>query len=168
MGLGLLLAVLLLAALLAFRWWLRKWRGAPGEPVPSLLQDAPARFFRSGRNTGRPAVASIPEPANCVLEINGNLPNGAAFQASCNVRSAAVDAVIGRGDSDIAIDSPDVQREHARVGGSVGMLTITDLGSTRGTWINRVPCLKGEIMFIGPEDMIFLGDVSFRVLVRPR
>jgi len=96
------------------------------------------------------------------------LPNGAAFQASCNVRSAAVDAVIGRGDSDIVIDSPDVQLAHARIGGSVAMLTITDLGSTRGTWINRVPCLKGEIMFICPEDMIFLGDVSFRILVRPR
>jgi hypothetical protein len=168
MGLGLILAVLLLAALLAFRWWLRKWRGAPGEPVRSLLQDAPPRSFRSGRNTGRPAVTSVPEPADCVLEINGNLPNGAAFQASCNVRSAAVDAVIGRDGSDIAIDSPDVQRVHARIGGSADMLTLTDLGSTRGTWINRVPCLKGEIMFIGPEDMIFLGDVSFRVLVRPR
>jgi hypothetical protein len=167
-GLGLLLAVLLLALLLAFRWCLRKWRGAPDEPVPSLLQDALPRFLRSGRITGQPAVASIPEPADSVLEINGNLPNGASFQASCNVRSAAVDAVIGRGDSDITIDSPDVQRVHARIGGSADRLTITDLGSTRGTWINRVPCLKGEIMFIGPEDMIFLGDVSFRILVRPR
>jgi FHA domain len=132
------------------------------------LQDAPPRFFRGGRNTELPAVETVPEPSDCVLEINGNLPNGKPFQASCNVRSAAVDAVIGRGGGDITIDSQDVQRAHARIGGSVGMLTITDLGSSRGTWINRVPCLKGEIMFIGPDDLIFLGDVSFRIMVQPR
>jgi hypothetical protein len=47
------------------------------------------------------------------------------------------------------------------------MLTISDLGSSRGTWINRVPCLNREIMFIAAEDTIFLGDVSFQVTVRP-
>jgi pSer/pThr/pTyr-binding forkhead associated (FHA) protein len=130
------------------------------------LQDAPARIFHGGRNTERPVAQSAAEPTDCVLEINGNLPNGAPFQASCNVRSAAVGAVIGRSGGDISIDSQEVQRAHARIGGRAGMLTITDLGSTRGTWINRVPCLKGEIMFIGPDDMVFLGDVSFRIAVR--
>ena len=166
MGLGLLLAMVLLALLAALAWWLRRWRGAQEEPVQSLLQDAPPRFFRGGRNTELPAVETAQGPSDCVLEITGNLPNGTPFQASCNVRSAAVDAVIGRGGGDISIDSQEVQRAHARISGSAGMLTITDLGSTRGTWINRVPCLKGEIMFIGPDDMIFLGDVSFRIAVR--
>ena len=168
MGLGLLLAAVLLAFLVALRSWLRTWRGAQGEPVQSLLQDAAPRFFHRGRNTEPPAAESAAEPSDCILEIIGNLPNGTPFQAGCNVRSAAVDAVIGRSGGDISIDSQDVQRAHARISGRAGMLTITDLGSTRGTWINRVPCLKGEIMFIGPDDMIFLGDVSFRIAVRPQ
>jgi hypothetical protein len=167
MGLGLLLAVLLLATLAAVVWWLRRPRPALVEPPPSLLQDAPPRFFRRGGNAESPAVESAPEPTDCVLEISGNLPNGTPFQASCNVRSAAVDALIGRSGCDISIDSQDIQRSHARISGTAKMLTITDLGSTRGTWINRVPCLKGEIMFIGIDDLIFLGDVSFRVAVRP-
>jgi len=168
MGLGLLLAILLLAILAALRSWLRTWRGAQGEPVQSLMQDAPPRFFHRGRNTEPPVAESAAEPSDCILEIIGNLPNGTPFQAGCNVRSAAVDAVIGRSGGDISIDSQDVQRAHARISGRAGMLTITDLGSAHGTWINRVPCLKGEIMFIGPDDMIFLGDVSFRIAVRPQ
>jgi pSer/pThr/pTyr-binding forkhead associated (FHA) protein len=103
-----------------------------------------------------------------VLEISGRLPNGTPFSRSCEVSAAAINAVIGRGPVDLVIDSQGVHREHASLGGSADLMTITDLGSPHGTWINRVPCLKGEIMFIGPEDMIFLGDVSFRILVRPR
>ncbi len=105
--------------------------------------------------------------ADCVLEISGHLPNGTPFTSSCEVNGAAINLVIGRGRVDIVIDSADVHREHARLSGSADMLTISDLGSSRGTWINRVPCLRGEIMFIGIEDTIFLGDVSFQVTVRP-
>ncbi len=167
-GLGLLLAIGLLALLVGLLWWLRKRRAAAIEPVQSLLQDAPASVFSNGRKTALPVVESSPEPSDCVLEISGNLPNGTPFQAGCHVRSAAVDAIIGRGGGDISIDSQEVQRVHARISGRAGMLTITDLGSARGTWINRVPCLRGEIMFITADDMIFLGDVSFRIVVRPR
>jgi pSer/pThr/pTyr-binding forkhead associated (FHA) protein len=96
------------------------------------------------------------------------MSNGSPFTQRCEVSAAAVNAVIGRGPVDLIIDSQAVHREHARLGGSADLLTISDLGSPRGTWINRVPCLKGEIMFITPEDTIFLGDVSFQVALRPR
>ncbi len=109
------------------------------------------------------------EPSDCVVEIRGRLPNGTPFTGSCEANGAAINVVIGRGGrTDINIDSQDVHREHVRLSGSADALTISDLGSARGTWVNRVPCLKGEIMFIAAEDTIFLGDVSFQVAVRPR
>ncbi len=131
-----------------------------------------------GMSSGKPQVEQFPaatpgsgdatSQADCIVEISGRLPNGTPFLSSCDVNGAAINLVIGRGRVDIVIDSADVHREHARLSGSADMLTISDLGSSRGTWINRVPCLRGEIMFIGSEDTIFLGDVSFQVTVRTR
>lgn len=154
-----LLGVLVLAGL---AWLLFKRRAPAQGPIESLLRDAGLQI---------PRAMEVPQKeasqADCILEIIGRLPNGSPFQSSCEINSAAIDVVIGRGAVDIAIDSQGVQREHARLSGSGDLLTITDLGSSRGTWINRVPCLKGEIMFVGPQDTIFLGDVSFQIIVRP-
>jgi hypothetical protein len=114
------------------------------------------------------ADAATPEPAasHCLLEIHGRMPDGTAFTRSCQVNAAAIHVVIGRSSGDILIDSAEVHREHAVLSGSAEQLTVSDLGSTRGTWINRVPCLKGEIMFVGPDDTLFLGDVSFQLHVK--
>lgn len=148
--------------LVALVWWLHRIRKAV--LAPSLLQDAPPAVAGAGGDSGDSSVS----PADCVLEIQGRRSDGSPFTARCEVSAAAVNAVIGRGAVDLVIESQAVHREHARVGGSADLLTISDLGSPRGTWINRVPCLKGEIMFITPEDTIFLGDVSFQVALRPR
>ena len=142
----------------------------------STRRDVPAGSGGGGMSAGKPQAEQFPaetpgpgdatSQADCVVEISGRLPNGTPFLSSCDVNGAAINLVIGRGRVDIVIDSADVHREHARLSGSADMLTISDLGSSRGTWINRVPCLHGEIMFIGSEDTIFLGDVSFQVSVR--
>jgi len=152
------LALLLTALLLVsggLNWKHR--RKATAKPE-TLLKDNDITPARPGQ-----ALAEKPAPTDCSLHINGRLSGGAPFEASCEVSSAAIDVTIGRGETDIVIDSPDVQREHVRLGGSSCMMTLTDLGSARGTWINRIPCLKGEIMYISPDDLITLGDVSFRV-----
>jgi pSer/pThr/pTyr-binding forkhead associated (FHA) protein len=44
-------------------------------------------------------------------------------------------------------------------------MTLSDLGSRNGTFINSVPCLPGEIMFLEPGDDVHLGDVHFRIRV---
>jgi hypothetical protein len=142
----------------------------------STRRDAPAGS--AGMSAGQPQAQQSPaaapgspdaaSQADCVVEISGRLSDGTPFLGSCDVNGAAINLVIGRGRADIVIDSADVHREHARLSGSADMLTISDLGSSRGTWINRVPCLRGEIMYIGSEDTIFLGDVSFQVSVRTR
>jgi hypothetical protein len=162
-----LLAAAILAGLLGLRYRRR---------VISTRRNVPAGS--AGMSAGEPQAQQIPaaapgppdvaSQADCVVEISGRLPDGTPFLGSCDVNGAAINLVIGRGRADIVIDSADVHREHARLSGSADMLTISDLGSSRGTWINRVPCLRGEIMYIGSEDTIFLGDVSFQVSVRTR
>jgi len=161
---------LLLAVLLAGPIWFFLRRRVNSRNRKLLLPggDMSARkheitaSLASGPESGEGA-----EQTDSVLEISGRLSDGAPFLSSCRVNSAAIDVVIGRGGADIVIDSQDVQRQHARLSGSNEMLTISDLGSSRGTWINRVPCLKGEIMFVAAEDTIFLGDVSIQVRIRP-
>lgn len=155
-----LLVIVMLAAVI---WWLRRIKAGvqSSRVAPSLLQESLSAGV--GSSTDQDSL-----PADCVLEITGRMSNGSPFTQACEVSAAAVNAVIGRGAVDLVIDSQAVHREHARVGGSADLLTISDLGSPRGTWINRVPCLRGEIMFITPEDTIFLGDVSFQVALRPR
>lgn len=157
-----LMALVVLTGM-AWRVFRRRKISSPGSESPGS-----ARATAAEPGPTAPGSNSRPEQTDCVLEISGRLPDGAPFISSCDVNGAAINVVIGRGRADISIDSKDVHREHARLSGSAEMLTISDLGSARGTWINRVPCLKGEIMFIGADDTIFLGDVSFQVVVRPR
>jgi len=160
-----ILAVVVLASLV---WWfVRKRFVKPfrGSPLPQSLV-ASAKSGPPREQAGHTGGAR--EKTDCVLEISGRLPDGTPFVRACDVNGAAIDVVIGRGQADIAIESEDVHREHVRLSGTRDALTISDLGSSRGTWINRVPCMKGEIMFTGAEDTIFLGDVSFQVKVRQK
>jgi len=164
------LGLLVAAVLAGLAWWLFRRRAtfaaSPEEPGGVGMTECKPEAV--------PPLEPIPDPdqekvqTDCVMEISGRLPDGEPFINACDVHGAAINAVIGRGNVDLVIDSKDVQREHVRLSGSADMLTISDLGSSRGTWINRVPCLKGEIMFIGAEDTIFLGDVSFQVTIRAR
>jgi hypothetical protein len=157
-----LLALLLLAGLT----WLLYIRRAP-----SVNRGDPAHISDEVAARPGPPAAGPKDPqrqTDCIVEVSGRLPDGSPFISSCDVNGAAINLVIGRGRADINIDSEHVHREHARLSGSADALTISDLGSARGTWINRVPCMRGEIMFIGADDTIFLGDVSFQVSVRKR
>ena len=161
-GLG-LLAAIVLGGLFWFGYHRRKNSSAAHEikPTGSLLTSG-----ESMRSSASLAETTSPDLADSSIEVSGKLSNGSAFLSTCKVNEAAIDIVIGRGEVDIKIDSQAVHREHARLSGSGESLTITDLGSASGTWINRVPCLKGEIMFIGPEDTLFLGDVSLQIEIK--
>lgn len=154
----------LAAALAAWRFRRRRSRAGPG-----LLQDtgivrAGARRPPAGAPENGPAAAA---PAGWQLELRGQLPSGAGFVSSCPVNPAAIDVVIGSGAAGLMLDAPGIRREHIRLGGSAGALTITDLGSATGTWINRVPCTRGEIMFLAGGATVVLGETSFQVKVLP-
>ena len=161
---GILVAVVLasLAWLLVRQRFATSSRGAS----PSATPVAIAATVSSGSPAGH--IDRNREHTDCTVEISGRLPDGTPFVRTCDANGAAIDVVIGRGQTDITIECEDVHREHVRLSGSKDMLTISDLGSSRGTWINRIPCMRGEIMFIGAEDTVFLGDVSFQVRVRQK
>jgi pSer/pThr/pTyr-binding forkhead associated (FHA) protein len=97
--------------------------------------------------------------------IEGYLDADTRFKRLCAVNTEQIDLVIGRGEADISIDHPAISRAHARLQCDTQSMTLSDLGSSNGTFIRGIPCLPGEIMFIETEDEIFLGDVGFRISV---
>jgi len=73
--------------------------------------------------------------------------------------------MIGRTpDNDLAIDHPLVSRRHARIDRSGAKLTVTDLGSTNGTFINgrRVSSVSaltiGDVVDIGGSRLVLLDE----------
>jgi hypothetical protein len=101
------------------------------------------------------------------LVLEGVLPDGTSFTASCPVSALAVNVLVGRGGADLVIDSPAISRRHVSLNGSRDQLTITDLGSSNGTSINGVPVMEGEVMYVEAGDTVVLGNVSCRFEVRP-
>jgi hypothetical protein len=161
-GVG-LLAAIVLSGLFWFGYHRKKKVSESHDikPTTSLLTSG-----ESMRSAASLSQTASPDLLDGFIEVSGRLANGSPFQSTCKVNEAAIDVIIGRGDVDIRIDSQAVHREHARLSGSAENLTITDLGSASGTWINRVPCLKGEIMFVESEDTVFMGDVSMHFEVK--
>jgi hypothetical protein len=112
-------------------------------------------------------VPSVPL-LDSLLLIHGVLADGTEFEGSCAVSKNAINIVIGRGDTDLVIDSLAVSRKQVSLNGTINELTVADLGSSNGTSVNGVPCLEGEIMFIEPGDTLILGDARCSLEIRPR
>jgi pSer/pThr/pTyr-binding forkhead associated (FHA) protein len=85
-----------------------------------------------------------------------------SFKRYCVINTQQVNVVIGRGDADINIKHPVISRSHARLQSDGKYMTLSDLGSSTGTFIKGTPCLQDEVMYIEAEDEIFLGDVRLR------
>jgi hypothetical protein len=114
------------------------------------------------------AAAGRAEPAQaCRLVLRGQYADGRELLAAVAVSDKAINVEIGRGATDLVIDSPAVSRRHARLNGTAQALTLTDLGSSNGTSINGVPCLEHEIMYLEPAATVLLGDVRFTVTLEP-
>jgi pSer/pThr/pTyr-binding forkhead associated (FHA) protein len=114
-----------------------------------------------------PAAESAEPTEASRLVLRGHYADGRELLAAVAVSENAINVEIGRGKTDLVIDSPAVSRRHARLNGTARALTITDLGSSNGTSINGVPCLEHEIMYIEPGDTVLLGDVRFTVTLEP-
>lgn len=70
--------------------------------------------------------------------------------------------VIGRRGADVVVEHPSVDPEHARLFLAGGGLTVADLRSRNGTFVNgrRV---GGEGALVAPDDALTFGAVAFRV-----
>jgi hypothetical protein len=145
---------------------------------PSASDEPDTAQLQAGTDTSSPKPRSapldeaeilnmnaLPSGCNGIVIIEGYLDADTRFKRLCAVNTEQIDLVIGRGEADISIDHPAISRAHARLQRDTQSMTLSDLGSSNGTFIRGIPCLPGEIMFIEAEDEIFLGDVGFRISV---
>lgn len=120
---------------------------------------------RSGQadEQAMPDFKELGEGSNALVMLEGRLDSDTRFKRYCEVDVKRIDISIGRGDADISIEHPTVSRRHACLQYLNGSMTLSDLGSSNGTFIRGVPCLPGEVMFVEKGDEIFLGDVGFHI-----
>jgi hypothetical protein len=143
----------------------RGWRRPPAPPGAAAV-DTQAGSATAHAEPDAPAeLAQLAQAHRLVLR--GQYADGRELVAAVGVSDKAINVEIGRGATDLVIDSPAVSRRHARLNGTANALTITDLGSSNGTSINGVPCLEHEIMYLEPGAIVLLGDVRFTVTLEP-
>jgi hypothetical protein len=112
-----------------------------------------------------PELSERPEGCDGVLLVEGLLDAETDFKRFCFINTEQVSITIGRGDADISIEHATISRNHARVESDGELMTLSDLGSRNGTFIDVVPCLPGEVLYFQADDKIFLGDVSLTIRV---
>jgi hypothetical protein len=153
-------------ALIGLGLLLHRWRSGMSEP-PAGAGDSSAASDRTADEPSPEADAADLSELDSIMVIKGVLADGSTFERSCPVSRHAINLVIGRGGVDLRVDSPTVSRQHARLDGKAGSLTVSDLGSSNGTSINGVPCLEEEIMYIEAGDTLILGDTRCWLELRP-
>lgn len=63
-------------------------------------------------------------------------------------------------DSDVRLDLPAISRRHCCIALAYDRLTIRDLGSRHGTWVNGRPVEEARLV---PGDEIAIGPLIYRV-----
>ncbi|MDH4020262.1 MAG: FHA domain-containing protein [Xanthomonadales bacterium] len=148
----------------------KKVQPASDEPVTAPLEtgvDAEVIKPRSAPviDFEIPELSERPEGCDGVLLIEGMLDADTDFKRFCFVNTEQVNITIGRGDADISIEHATISRAHARVESDGELMTLSDLDSRNGTFIDQVPCLAGEVLYFEADDKIFLGDVTLTIRV---
>ena len=64
---------------------------------------------------------------------------------------------------EVALSDASVSRRHAEIRPDREQWTLTDLGSTNGTFLNGAKVASGQSVTLKPADLVRLGDVTFVV-----
>lgn len=137
--------------------WGANMRGARAESAP----EAPAPFsetrvFRSPAPDPGPRVVNAPGGSYLVVSTDGGRP--VQFDLSGAVIS------IGRGsENDLILDDPQVSRNHCQLKLQYGAYSLTDMGSTNGSYVNGQ---RVSEIALGPGDVIELGGTRIEFHVR--
>jgi hypothetical protein len=97
----------------------------------------------------------VPEINMAKLVINPGTPQAREFELKAGAN------YLGRGfANDITIEDPSVSSSHAQVTLANGTVTVKDLGSTNGTFVNRAPVTStilqpGQFLRLGGVEMLF-------------
>jgi S-DNA-T family DNA segregation ATPase FtsK/SpoIIIE len=146
--------------------WSGSTRLAPELPLtdPELLHGALLGLGRPGPRPGAAAGSSALE-----LHVVGGPDAGTALPLDRGRH------VVGRGsDATVRLTDPDVSRRHVLVEVGAGNLTVRDLGSSNGSWLDSAP-LDGQpqpwpsaaVLRLGSSTLRTTGPGSARAAVRP-
>lgn len=72
-------------------------------------------------------------------------------------------ATVGRTAGDITIADPNLSNEHATFSVQDGLMTVTDHGSTNGTFIDGKRIKPGKNMIVDQGDHVLLGPISVEI-----
>jgi len=163
----LVLGVLIIKGVMLIRSGAKPAILASDEPDTANLRAGTHNTLHDSNMADRniPDPGSLPAGSAGMVLLEGQTGDGGRFRRFSVISESDFDLVIGRGDAGIVIDAPSISRCHARLQGDAESMTISDMGSSNGTFVRDIPCLAGEIMFIEPQDDILLGDVSVRISI---
>jgi hypothetical protein len=150
-----MLAGLMVAALLGWLLGRRKPAGHATAPDPAAAAD-PRSPGHATPSTGAPESGQA-------LIARWSLADGRSEERRIDLPSSGSGLLLGSGPVDLVVDDASIGRLHARLQRRGDILTLTDLGSGRGTWINGVACLEGECFHLPAVADIRLGQVQLRL-----
>lgn len=106
----------------------------------------------------REAISAAEAPGVFILVVTDGPERGRAYRLDA---SLPVRALIGTSPAcELRVSDPQVSRRHAALERIGNNLRITDLGSTNGTWVDRVKVVEAELQ--GGE-MVRVGTTMLRV-----
>lgn len=141
-------------------------------PVQVPLPHYPAPHYPAAP-AGPAPWSPVPQPAAPI----GTPPNSPAFTPGASVgwvlsrqngdlRVPPTGAMnLGRAtDNQMVLTDPGVSSHHARLEASLAGLTVTDLGSTNGTFLNGARLAPNAPALLQPNDRVMFGRLEFIVL----
>lgn len=128
-------------------------------PPPGSDHDADTTAVLSGEQEAlKRELARAREQAACFIIIRGH-PQGHRFSL------AAPEMIIGRDESAaLVVSDPSISRKHAKITQAEGRVTLTDLASSNGSFVNDTKLEPGTSVVLMKEDMIKLGNTIFKFL----
>ena len=113
------------------------------------------RVFRA---PAAPEPRAVNAPGGCYLVVSTDLGHPVQFDLTGPLIS------IGRGsDNDLILDDPQVSRHHCQLKLQYGAYSLTDMGSTNGSYVNGQ---RVSEVALGPGDVIELGGTRIEFHVR--
>lgn len=108
-----------------------------------------------------------PQPAAIELKLRireSAASGGAARETAVTVPASGSPLIIGRSrEADVGLADPEVSRRHAQVQMAQGLVYLSDLGSSNGTFLNGKP-VKDEGIEVRPGDDIDVGNTRISVI----
>ena len=141
-------AVLLLAVVLT-AWRLAKRRRVQLEESEAARRATDERL----------AAAVVPAPFSCLLEGGDEDGRAVVVKVGAEQLGSPDGVVVGRNPSraGIVLDHPEASREHFRLAATSDALSIVDLHSTNGTFVNGTEIPPGAVTALSSGDEIRIG-----------